>query len=329
MKKTAILIAIMLVTTLLVLSSCNFGDTLCTHKDENSDHICDLCPEKVSECADTDNNHKCDVCSATLSECSDTDKNHKCDVCSATLSECTDTDKNHKCEICGTTVSECTDADTDHACDVCNAVMGEHKATEDSHTCAYCGKAASECVDSNGDYICDVCGEEKIPDNLERVNYNLNISDLTVETLASDAIHGVFTITSGTTIRARSKTFEGVEYSNSVKIGSAGNKIKVAVPGTGTLSFLVQNGSSGATTQFITVTAPDGAVQDIEFTGTDGGSPVVRITVPVTEGEWIISRGKNGGTQDIFALSLSCIVEKANENGFALVSEGTVDYLAG
>ena len=355
MKKTTILIAIMLVISLIVLSSCggekpctehtdtntdyicdNCGATLekpaptpCTHKDENGDHKCDACQEKLSECADSNNDHKCDTCDAVLSQCADGNNDHKCDACDAVLSQCADADKNHKCDVCDAALSACADADSNHACDVCGAEMGDHVAQEGTHNCAYCGQPASECQDADGDYLCDICGVENLPANLERVSYDLNISDLEVTTLDNDAVHGLFTITSGTTIRARTKTFEGVEYQKSVKIGAKANMIKVSVPGTGTLSFLVQNGSSGAVTQFITVTGPDGMVQDIEFAGTNEGSPVLKITVDVTEGEWIISRGKNGGTQDIFALSLSCIVEKAEENGFALVTEGIVDYLCG
>ena len=354
MKKTTIILAIMLVISLITLSSCGVkpctehtdantdyicdacGATLekpaptpCTHKDENGDHKCDACQEKLSECADSNHDHKCDTCNAVLSQCADSNNDHKCDACDAALSQCADADKNHKCDVCDTALSACADADSNHACDVCGAEMGDHAAQEGTHNCAYCGQPASQCQDADGDYLCDICGAENLPANMERVSYDINISDLEVTTLDNDAVHGLFTITSSTSIRARTKTFEGVEYQKSVKIGAKTNMIKVSVPGNGTLSFLVQNGSSGAVTQFITVTGPDGTVQDIEFAGTNEGSPVLKITVDVTEGEWIISRGKNGGTQDIFAIWLSCVVEKAEENGFALVTEGIVDYLCG
>ncbi len=319
MKRTAIILVITLVVSLITLSSCvlDWGNTCTEHTDADTDYVCDDCGEKLEQPKPAPCTHK------------DEDNDHLCDDCQEKIGECADTDDDHKCDVCGKELTECADADKDHECDVCGTEMDEHKEQADSHICAYCGKSAGDCHDGDGDYICDVCGTENLPANLERVSYELNVSDLEVATLDEDALHGLFTITSGTSIRARAKTFEGVEYTKSVKIGANTNMIRVAVPGSGTLSFLVQNGSSGATTQFIKVTGPDGAVQDIEFAGTDGGSPVVRITIEVTEGEWIISRGKNDGTQDIFALSLSCIVEKAEENGFALVSEGVVDYLAG
>ena len=349
MKRTALLLVVMLVVSLLVLSSCDviskipvIGDLInkpCTeHVDANGDYICDKCeaelekndtPNDPCEHKDENNDHKCDACEESLSECADADTDHKCDVCGTDMGEHAAAEGSHDCAYCGKAVSECADADTDHKCDVCGTEMGEHVAAEGSHDCTYCGKPASECADENGDYACDVCGKESLPENLERVNYTLNISDLEAGTKEVDIINGRFNIVAGSEIRNRTKTFEGVEYNKSVKIGNAKTQIKVDVPGTGKLSFLIQNGSSGAAMQFVTVTAPDGTVYDIEFLGTDGGSPVVKIELDVTEGEWIISRGKEGGTQDVFYLELSCIVEKADENGFELVSEGIVDYLCG
>ena len=163
----------------------------------------------------------------------------------------------------------------------------------------------------------------------EDVHYELNIGDLETGTRSEDEINGKFTIVSGTEVRNRTKTYEGVEYTKSVKVGSSTSKILVDVPGNGNLKFIIQNGSSGAATQFITVTAPDGTVHNIEFAGADDGSPLVMIELEVTEGTWTISRGKNGGTQDIYFLSLDCSVPVSAETGFELVAPGKVDYLAG
>ncbi len=41
----------------------------CAHIDRVGDHICDVCGETVSQCADENNDHKCDVCGDVLSEC--------------------------------------------------------------------------------------------------------------------------------------------------------------------------------------------------------------------------------------------------------------------
>ena len=198
--------------------------------------------------------------------------------------------------------------------------------------CSKCqekGEAMLAHKDTDGDFACDGCGTYCIPDTHEEVSYSLNISDLETGTLSEDAINSVFTILSGSEIRNRSKTYDGVAYAKSVKIGNSATKIQVAVPGNGKLSFLVQNGSSGVEMQFITVTAPDGTVHNIEFVGAVESNPVVKIELEVTEGTWIISRGQNSGTQDVFALWLNCVVEKSDENGFQLVSDGKVDYLVG
>ena len=330
MKKTALLLVVMLVVSALVLSSCDLinkipglgGDNRpCeSHVDENGDYICDNCEAELerNDTPDIPCGHK------------DENNDHNCDICSEKLSDCAAAEGSHNCSVCGVALSECRDADIDHKCDVCGADMGEHAAAEGRHDCGYCGEKISNCADENNDFVCDVCGEEKLPDNLERVNYSLCAVEIeATSALEADYISGRFAISSGTEIRNRTKSFEGTEYIRSIRFGAKGNMITVDVPGTGKLAFIVENGSSGAATQFIKVIAPDGTVNDIEFAGTDEGSPLVKIEIDVTEGEWIIERGKNGGTQYIYDLSLSCIVEKADENGFELVSEGIVDYLCG
>ena len=314
MKKTALFLAVMLLLSMVVFASCKPStpseDPACHHVDRNADLVCDLCHAAVDAIPQPEVPDIGDPDWNTGNGSVEHVHNFVDYVCSCGATSCTHADENndHICDTCKKVVSQCADEDKNHLCDVCN-------------------KKSSDCEDSDGDYACDYCGGECLPANLERVNYSLNISTLETGTLAADSINSKFTIVSGSEIRNRTKTYEGVEYQKSVKIGNSTTKIKVDVPGTGKLAFLIQNGSSGADMQFITVTAPDGTVYDIEFVGNAGGSPVVKIELDVTAGEWVISRGKNGGTQDIFELSLSCIVEKADENGFELVSKGKVDYL--
>ena len=351
MKKTALFLAIILVLSVFAFASCDklpWGNKECTeHVDADDNKICDNCGAEIEsipdetpgetpedetpacEHADENKDHKCDSCDETLSECSAAEGSHNCAVCGKPLSECVAAEGSHDCGICGEPLSECAAAEGSHNCGICGMPLSECVAAEGSHNCIVCGIAISACVDENSDFACDVCGADVIPDTHERVSYSLNISTLETGTRANDEINSKFTILAGSEVRNRTKTYEGVEYSKSVKIGNAATKIKVDVPGAGKLSFLVQNGSSGAATQFITITAPDGTVYDIEFAGTNEGSPVVKIEIDVTEGEWIISRGKNGGTQDVFALDLSCIVAKSDENGFEVVAPGTVDYIVG
>ena len=344
MKKTTLLLVAILLVSVLTFASCNLfapDNKECTeHVDADGNYICDNCeaelekndtPETpVCEHKDENNDHKCDACEEVISECVATEGGHDCAICGKTLSECVATEGGHDCAICGKALSECVATEGGHDCAICGKALSECSAAADSHNCAICGKTLSQCADENGNFACDICGADMIPDTHEKVEYSLNISDLVAEKLTADSINGKFTIVSGSEIRNRTKTFEGVEYNKSVKIGNSTTKIKVDVPGAGKLSFIIQNGSSsGAETQFVTVTGPDGTVYNIEFAGTNEGSPLVRIELAVTEGTWVISRGKNGGTQDVFALSLSAIVAKSDENGFELVSEGTVNYLVG
>ncbi len=326
---------------------CNKALSNC--EDANSDHKCDLCSATLSECDDRNNDHYCNVCGKHLSVCVDENNDHNCNICAKILSKCADENSDHSCDVCGKELSVCVDENDDNACDICSGTICEHVDVDKNHECDLCDKVISDHVDENNDHACDVCGKYMGPvvcekhvdedgDNscdvcgilaFENVSYTLNISDLTAEKLTADLINGKFTIVSGTEIRNRTKTYDGVEYNKSVKIGDKVAMIKVSVPGTGKLTFLIQNGSSGAATQFITVTGPDGTVYDLEFDGTNTGSPVVKLEIDVTEGEWTISRGKNGGTQDVFYLALDCKVEISPECGFEIVTEGKTDYLVG
>ncbi|MGM9632319.1 MAG: pectinesterase family protein, partial [Eubacteriales bacterium] len=248
--------------------------------------------------------------------------------------------------------TEHVDGNEDYLCDVCGAelerpeppVCTEHVDENEDYLCDVCGAelerpeppVCTEHVDGNEDYLCDVCGAElekpALPE-YEDVRYYLNISDLTAEKLTADSINGKFTIVSGTEIRNRTKKYTDpetgavTEYLKSVKLGGSANLIKVEVPGDGKLAFIIQNGSSGAATQKVKITAPDGTVSEIEFAGTNEASPLVKIEIDVTEGVWTIARVS--GTVDIYELELVCRVEKSPEVGFELVSTGNVDFLAG
>ena len=225
------------------------------------------------------------------------------------------------------------DSNNDFICDVCKYVIhthtGEaewtydveghwHKATCE-HTDARVDYADHS--DGNGDGKCDVC-ESPI---LEMVTYTLTVGDLETGVRAEDDINGKFTIVSGTEVRNRTKKYNGVEYTKSVKM--AAGAIKVSVPGEGKLSFIVQNGSSGAAVQYVKITAPDGTVSEVEIPGTDEGSPLYLVELTVTEGDWLIQRVS--GTIDVYYLELTCAVAVSPENGFEIVSEGKTDYLVG
>lgn len=235
--------------------------------------------------------------------------------------------------------TEHVDADGDEKCDTCGAnvpkpqppVCEEHKDEDGDEKCDVCGAdvpkpqppVCTEHKDEDGDYKCDNCEFVMF----EEVKYTLNISDVEAGSRADDEINGRFTIVKGTEVRNRTKTYDGVEYNKSVKLGSSSSTIKVSVPGNGTLRFIVQNGSSGAAVQYVKITSPDGKASEVQIPGTDEGSPTYMVELEVTEGDWLIQRVS--GTVDVFYLELECVVAVAPESGFELVSAGTVSYLTG
>ena len=70
-------------------------------------------------CADNDGNHLCDDCGERLSDCADQSGDHKCDICDKVISTCTE-GRNHCCESCGAIMSACIDEDRNHGCDICS-----------------------------------------------------------------------------------------------------------------------------------------------------------------------------------------------------------------
>ena len=325
MKKllALLLISCMLMTT---LASCGLwrGGKPCTdHVDADGNYICDKCEAELKQPMVPPSPKPCD-------EHKDEDGDLKCDDCGADVpapqppvcEEHKDEDGDEKCDVCGADVpapqppvcEEHKDEDGDEKCDVCGADVPAPQPP-----------VCTEHKDEDGNLKCDVCQYVMF----EAVKYTLNISDIEAGVRSENDINGKFTIASGTEVRNRTKTYNGVEYNKSIKIGGSANKVVVSVPGTGTLRFIIQNGSSGVDMQYTKVIAPDGTVHDIEFVAGAQSNPLVMIELKVTEGEWTITRGKNGGTQDIFYLELECVVAVAEESGFELVSDGKTEFLVG
>ena len=297
---------------------------------------------ECTEHVDVDENYICDNCSAELKQPEVPPSPKPCD-------EHKDENGDLKCDDCGADVpapqppvcEEHKDEDGDEKCDACGAdvpapqppVCEEHKDEDGDEKCDACGAdvpapqppVCEEHKDEDDDYKCDVCKYVMF----EAVKYTLNISDIEAGVRSEDDINGKFTIASGTEVRNRTKTYNGVEYNKSIKIGGNAHKVVVSVPGTGTLRFIVQNGSSGVDMQYTKVIGPDGTAHDIEFVAGAQSNPLVMVELEVTEGNWTIARGKNGGTQDIFYLELECVVAVAEESGFELVSDGKTEFLVG
>ena len=111
----------------------------------------------------------------------------------------------------GPTSCEHVDANNNHVCDSCSQVISEHADANNDHVCDVCGDTISEHVDEDGDGSCDVCGES-LQASMEEVNYAFNVTGQAATTLDRDLIVGKFTVVAGSTIRNRTKSFEGVEY---------------------------------------------------------------------------------------------------------------------
>ncbi len=168
----------------------------------------------------------------------------------------------------------------------------------------------------------------------EEVSYSLLIGDLETGVFKEETTHSRFTFNTNTEVRNRTKVWtnpenseEKIEFTKSVKLGSSSSAITVSVPGDGVLSFYIQNGSSGKEYQVVTVTNPEGVATDIEFDGTVSSSPVVKIDVEVTSGDYVITRPS--GTVDIYLFELVCQVEISEEVGFEIIDEGKVEYIQG
>ena len=265
------------------------------------------------------------ICECVCKECG------KCLDAECTEADCLDKCAgHHKCETICDKCGKCADLEcTEEVCaDKCQGHVPAH--TECESVCPECGKCTdAECEE-------EVCLDKCLCNapEMEDVYYEVDISNLATGTASTDIITSKFTIVSGTEIRNRTKPWTDPEdssntkeFTKSVKLGSSSAAIKVSVPGTGKLTFYVQNGSSGADMQFVKIIAPNGAESQIEFVGNASGSPVVKIVVDVTEGEWTIQRVS--GTIDIFALELACSVPVSDETGFEIVTPGNVDYVAG
>ncbi len=97
-------------------------------------------------------------------ECADNDNDHLCDECGEKISDCADGNNDHNCDVCGAKLSDCTDAGKDHVCDICGENVGVHEQAAGKHTCDYCGATMSSCsggtADCQNKAVCTVCGQE-------------------------------------------------------------------------------------------------------------------------------------------------------------------------
>ncbi len=234
------------------------------------------------------------------------------------------------------------DTNGDFICDMCKYVIHEHTAEEawttdiDGHwhapTCDHTTVKVDYAVheDADADNKCDVC---KSP-LYEKVTYTFTVEDKEPQKAASDLVYGIFTVGTGAEIRNRTKSFSdsisGINYdfTKSVKVNGSTAAFYLNAAGTGKLTLIVQNGSSGATTQILKMYAPDSdTAQEIEYPGTSEGSPMLRLDINIDQAG--VYKFQCGGTTDIYHAIFTAVVEKSNLSKIEVTNTGVVNYVIG
>ena len=161
------------------------------HIDDNFDHKCDDCGEKISDHIDNNRDHYCDTCKVRVS-CSGGTATCKdkaiCEICEKPYGEKDPTNHVGGTEIRDSKAATCTedgytgdtyckgcntklssgkpiaasghkDDNKDHSCDVCGVEVGEHNDTDHDHKCDYgCAVAIGDHKAGEGKHTCDYCG---------------------------------------------------------------------------------------------------------------------------------------------------------------------------
>ena len=162
-----------------------------SHIDDNFDHKCDDCGEKISDHIDNNRDHYCDTCKVRVS-CSGGTATCKdkaiCEICEKPYGEKDPTNHVGGKEIRDSKAATCTedgytgdtyckgcntklssgepiaasghkDDNKDHSCDVCGAEVGEHIDADHDHKCDYgCAVAIGDHKAGEGKHTCDYCG---------------------------------------------------------------------------------------------------------------------------------------------------------------------------
>ncbi len=150
------------------------------HSDTDSDHICDVCGQTISDHVDANNDHICEYCGRTASDhtggTASCIERAVCDICGSEYGGLGDHDYKtewssdntehwHDCKYCdsrsGTEAH--SDTDSDHICDVCGRTVSDHTDIDNNHFCDYCGRTVSDhtggtatCIERA---VCGYCGQ--------------------------------------------------------------------------------------------------------------------------------------------------------------------------
>ncbi len=184
-------------------------------------------------------------------------------------------------------------------------------------------------------------------ETMKEVKETLNINEYSskVGKITEDIVKGVWTIQTDAEMRSRSKSWTKKAYADypylntentldgksslttddltySIKLAQKVG-LKVSAPGDGYVCVYIQNGSSGATEQIVTVNGTE-----YKFPGTSDSSPVVQLKFDVEAGkEYVVARPS--GTVDLFYAELYCLAEEAEATGISVQTLPKVSYIAG
>ncbi len=180
--------------------------------------------------------------------------------------------------------------------------------------------------------VCATCGyvlsEETA--NFINVNYELNISTNigAAGTWADGFRSSIFELAEGSKTRARGRTYESESYSYSLQLADDTTALVVNAPAAGTLTVIIQNGSSSAQMQSVDLTSPDGTVKSIEYPGKSADNPMYALTIELPEaGQYTLKR--TSGTTDLYKASFNASVRDTPLQGIQVTNAGTIDYYEG
>ena len=203
-----------------------------------------------------------------------------------------------------------------HACSGCDEVKDEaaHEWGEWEVT-----KPATETETGERVRACDVCGyvqQDVIPAvEYIDVSYNFRIDEKIAEaqTFADGFKTSIFELVPGSKVRDRSRSYGDKQYVRSLQLADSTTALKINAPAAGTLTIIVQNGSSGVgsdtapSQQYIVLTDSEGNQTPYGFLATGSSSPLVAVEIELEAGEYTLQR--QDGTVDLYEATFTAQVQ--------------------
>ena len=223
-----------------------------------------------------------------------------------------------------------------HACSGCDEVKDEaaHEWGEWEVT-----KPATETETGERKRACDVCGyvqQDVIPAvEYIDVSYNFRIDEKIAEaqTFADGFKTSIFELVPGSKVRDRSRSYGDKQYVRSLQLADSTTALKINAPAAGTLTIIVQNGSSGVgsdtapSQQYIVLTDSEGNQTPYGFLATGKTSPLVAVEIELEAGEYTLQR--QSGTVDLYEATYVASVQNTPLQEIQVTNTGTTEYFVG